>query len=295
MYLTQNKIKDIPPNTISSFTGLKLLELGANKLRTLEVSTTVDEDEGEEDGGENNTNDSSKAGVNGTGLELQQLATAGGSNDPNSSALLGLVNLEELWLGKNKITSMFLPNLPNLKKVAFHANRLTEWNTQFFKNCPNITHLYCSENNLPNFSVPETFAHTEKLVELDLSCNIIQRIPSDMHILRNLKEFWINKNKIDFDDENAESIAGLWKLRLTTLYMEHNPCWDGNFTDGGAKYTSILKKACGDSLEQLDATVFEFERAKEQDLYGTLYKDRDNTVKGIRKFPKPDKEKEGES
>ena len=47
-----------------------------------------------------------------------------------------------------------------------------------------------------------------------------------MICLRNLRELWVNSNKIDFDSEESTSIAGLWKLSLSALYMEHNPAWD---------------------------------------------------------------------
>ena len=64
LYLTNNKLTDLEPNTINCFKQLEHLELGANRFRNV------------------------------------------------SPALEGLSNLKELWLGKNKITTMHLPPMP---------------------------------------------------------------------------------------------------------------------------------------------------------------------------------------
>ncbi len=49
--------------------------------------------------------------------------------------LEGLTNLKEVWLGKNKLTTMFLPPMPKLERIAWQCNRLQAWNKDFFKNC----------------------------------------------------------------------------------------------------------------------------------------------------------------
>ena len=50
-----------------------------------------------------------------------------------------------LWL-----ISKELPNLPLLERVSLQSNRLEEWNSEIFQNCPKICELYLSHNNLPS-------------------------------------------------------------------------------------------------------------------------------------------------
>ena len=54
LYLTQNKFKEIPCGTVSTFKNLELLELGSNKLRDLmeveESDSEADGPDGEQDG-----------------------------------------------------------------------------------------------------------------------------------------------------------------------------------------------------------------------------------------------------
>merc|ERR1712032_477187 len=73
------------------------------------------------------------------------------------SVVNGLTNLRELWLGKNKITSMAISqNLPNLEICSVQCNRLEHWDESFFKNCPKLRLLYLSENRLPDFDFSTT-------------------------------------------------------------------------------------------------------------------------------------------
>lgn len=248
LYLSNNKIVEIPQGTLEHFPNLELLELGANRLREI------------------------------------------------PACVRKLSNLRELWLGKNKIRTMELeqpaesssselgkPLLPFLKHCSLQANRLTSYHTNFFKNCPNLTHFYLSENQLGDFEFPQTFGHLKALTELDLSQNVITTIPKDFK-LEALRELWINANRIDFDDVNSPGIAGLWNLRLSCLYMEHNPGYDGNFKDGGERYKKTLRRVCGPCLLQLDAILFAMQQKIEEDKFGTVYATRDNSVPGIRKI-----------
>ncbi len=202
---------------------------------------------------------------------------------PKSNSSSGLNNLRELWLGKNKITSMAITaSLPNVHTCSVQCNRLEVWEESFFRNCPKLEKLYLSENALPSFDFATTFAHVPDLEELDLSHNRIDTIPKTFK-LEKLTELWMNANKVDFIDEKSEAIAGLWNLKLQCLYLEHNPCWDANYKDGGETYKRILRKVCGPSLKQLDAIMFEIHDQMNQDYYGTVYAGRDDSVAGIRK------------
>lgn len=145
------------------------------------------------------------------------------------------------------------------------------------------------ENNLPDFDFETTFAHLPNLTELDLSQNALTRIPKAFgQNAQALRELWMSSNKVDFADENSDSIAGLWGLtKLECLYLEYNPCWDSNYKDGGPTYNRVLRKVCF-SLRQLDAIHLDLEEALEKDKYGIIYGARDNSVRGIRQVEKTD-------
>ena len=104
LYLPNNKIETVAAENVTCFPNLEILELGANRLRTV-------------------------------------------------PSLRGLTQLRELWLGKNKITSMGLFSeegeaggwqLPFLHTCSLQCNRLEEWDESFFKGCPALVKLYLS-------------------------------------------------------------------------------------------------------------------------------------------------------
>lgn len=67
--------------------------------------------------------------------------------------------------------------------------------------------------------------------------------------------------------------------------MEHNPCWDQNYPDGGPTYQKTLRQILQPygKLQQLDWIFFDFEKELWDDYYGAIFQYRDDTVKGIRK------------
>jgi protein phosphatase 1 regulatory subunit 7 len=54
---------------------------------------------------------------------------------------VNLTKLQELWLGKNKISCMGLPPMPALRRLSLQNNRLETWDESLFFNAPNHTHL----------------------------------------------------------------------------------------------------------------------------------------------------------
>mmetsp|Transcript_18631 Transcript_18631/g.46511 ORF Transcript_18631/g.46511 Transcript_18631/m.46511 type:complete len:527 (-) Transcript_18631:371-1951(-) len=278
LYLPSNKLEDVPDGGLSCFTELEVLELGANRLRKIPA-------------------------------DVQHMP-----------------KLRELWLGKNKITSMKVdfgvdgagngaevemeeaggaagdaasarpgtppdgPLLPNLEICSLQCNRLENFDASFFANCGGrLKQLYLSENNLPDFDFASTFKHCPNLETLDVSQNKnLKTLPADFRLAK-LEELWCSSCGIDFDDatapENSKGIAGLWNLKLKCLYLEHCPCYDGNYPDGGEKYKQVLRKVCGPSLTQLDALDLEFEDQVKEHKYETIYAARDDTVPGIRRVP----------
>lgn len=128
-----------------------------------------------------------------------------------------LVNLQELWLGKNKIGSMALPPLPHLKHLSMQNNRLETWDGALFANCPGLTHLYLGHNNLPD--MPEDFGALTDLQELDLAKNAIKKIVP-IPQLRSLQDLWMNDNQVE-DLEEIRNLAAFPSLQA--IYLERNP------------------------------------------------------------------------
>eukprot|EP00375_Theileria_parva_P001253 XP_763924.1 hypothetical protein [Theileria parva strain Muguga] len=99
-----------------------------------------------------------------------------------------LQTLNALWLGKNKLTSMAIPELPNLEKCSIQNNRVREWDECVVKNLPNLREFY-------------------------LSCNKLTEIPSFI-------SYMLNDNQID----TLSDVKALGSLKaLKVLYLERNP------------------------------------------------------------------------
>lgn len=105
-----------------------------------------------------------------------------------------LTNLEELWLGKNKIEQINLPYLPKLKKLSVQHNRLTDICEKSIKNILCVEELYISYNKINH--IIDTFKDLKHLKVFDLSYNEINNI-SICSYLKSLEELWLNNNNID--------------------------------------------------------------------------------------------------
>lgn len=179
-----------------------------------------------------------------TNLKMLEL----GSNRIRSvpAEISGLINLEELWLGKNKIASMILPPLPALRHLSLQNNRLEQWEPAFFQNLSQLTHLYLGHNNLPD--LPAEFALLTNLVEVDLVRNAITKIKA-IPELEKLEELWMNDNKI----EDLLEIANLSAFKsLKTIYLERNPMQDLGNKEQEKRYQEAILKAVP-NITQIDA------------------------------------------
>lgn len=157
-----------------------------------------------------------------------------------------LSNLQELWLGKNKIVSMALPPLSRLRRLSLQNNRLEVWDPALFHNCPGLTHLYLGHNNLPD--LPEEFAVLTNLVELDLARNAIKTI-RPIPELAKLEELWMNDNQVE-DLSEVRNLAAFPALK--TVYLERNPMHGLGNEESEARYKAAILEAVP-SLAQLDA------------------------------------------
>mmetsp|Transcript_15462 Transcript_15462/g.35328 ORF Transcript_15462/g.35328 Transcript_15462/m.35328 type:complete len:389 (+) Transcript_15462:67-1233(+) len=160
--------------------------------------------------------------------------------------LSSLEDLEELWLGKNKIVSMALPPLPKLRKCSMQNNRLEVWDAALFANAPKLTHLYMGHNNLPD--LPDDVAKLTELVEIDLARNAITLI-RPFPQLGKLEELWLNDNQVASMDE-VSNLRAFPALR--TVYLERNPIHGLGNPASEERYKEAILQAVPD-LAQLDA------------------------------------------
>lgn len=157
-----------------------------------------------------------------------------------------LVNLEELWLGKNKIVSMALPPLPKLRHLSLQNNRLEVWDGALFANCSGLTHLYLGHNNLPD--LPEDIAILVNLEEIDLARNAIKSI-RPLPQLAKLEELWMNDCQVE-DLTEVRNLASFSNLK--TVYLERNPMHGLGNEECEKKYKEAIMEAVP-YITQLDA------------------------------------------
>jgi len=191
------------------------------------------------------------------GLSRLRLLELGSNNlrevDPNQELQHVAGALEELWLGRNKITTLgqALRPLTKLKKLSVQSNRLTEVgegaplaaNTE-------LRELYLSHNGLTG--APAGLGHLLQLQTLDLAGNQLTTLAGvGLENLTKLTELWLNDNKLQ-DWEGVEPVLRALANSLETVYLEHNPVQK---LQGPQEYVQRVRSAVP-KLQQLDATLF---------------------------------------
>jgi hypothetical protein len=143
-----------------------------------------------------------------------------------------LTCLEELWLGKNKITELRvclyrgrlstktdnrqnLSTLQNLRILSIQSNRLTS--LAGLESLSNLEELYVSHNALLQLTGLE---HNCALRVLDISNNKLTSLANISH-LQALEEFWASSNLFESFDEFEQELGQI--KALTTVYFEGNP------------------------------------------------------------------------
>lgn len=216
------QVFDISFNEISSLSGLSKV---SNTLKELYVSkneiTKLEEIEHFQ------------------GLQMLEL----GSNKLRVMENLGtLVNLQELWLGRNRIRAVNLCGLKCLRKVSLQSNRLTSM--KGFEECVTLEELYLSHNGISKMEGLSTLVN---LRVLDVSSNKLTSI-DDVEKLTRLEDLWLNDNQIASMEGIGDAVAGS-REKLTTIYLEHNPCAKS------PNYTATLRQIFP-NIEQIDSQVF---------------------------------------
>ncbi|KAG9016641.1 hypothetical protein FRB90_002708 [Tulasnella sp. 427] len=161
---------------------------------------------------------------------------------PNDTEAYALVNLEELWLGKNKIIKLEnLAHLCKLRILSIQSNRIVK--LEGLEGLVDLEELYISHNGLERL---EGLDKNMKLTTVDIGSNRIPKIENISH-LQSLEEFWANDNKIP-SLHDLEAQLGKTST-LKTIYLEGNPCQKEDM----ANYRRKVKLALP-QLVQIDAT-----------------------------------------
>lgn len=160
--------------------------------------------------------------------------------------LSGLVSLEELWLGKNKIEVLQgIDKLTKLRRLDVQSNRLTIVENLTSQR-ETLEELYLAHNAITTegASVATGLAQDfPNLSVLDLSRNRLTTTLPFAHLL-SLDELWLSGNKID----KIEDVQPVGALNLDTIYLEYNPVQDD----------PLYRKRVAETipaLNQIDATL----------------------------------------
>lgn len=183
-------------------------------------------------------------------LAALQLLELGDNRLREIDNLSGVPALTSLWLGRNKIGSLNgLDAVPNLQQLGLQSNRLTTLGVGLAP-VVGLRELYVSHNGLTSL---EGIGHLTQLHTLDVGSNRIERI-SDLEALVNLREFWVNNNRLSCFDNLATLAVSC--PHLATIYLEGNPL--ASAPDYAARALGVLPGG----LTQLDALPVEVVRRR---------------------------------
>jgi|AntRauTorckE5430_2_1112549.scaffolds.fasta_scaffold06382_3 protein phosphatase 1 regulatory subunit 7 len=163
-----------------------------------------------------------------------------------------LINLEELWLGKNKIENIEgVSNLKKLRRLDVQSNRLTSVENLVGLE-DTLEELYLAHNGIDDEGAMKAsglMLQFKELTTLDLSKNRLTSCKPFAHMF-SLNELWVSSNEIGtFEDVEPMSVLGTRdEACLKEVYMEHNPIYND------FEYRKRLKEIVP-SLVQIDANV----------------------------------------
>ena len=207
LYLANNKIKELCG--INHLKNLRKLDLGYNRIRTFLTDNTDD-----------NTT----------------------TENESTSRLSGLENLEELWIGKNKLESLDgLQNLTKLRRLDVQGNRLislVDDNNVCYLNAQRgkLEELYLALNGLTNDSLAgllstdtdtssqqnKKYVTFPKLTVLDLSRNRLNSIDALFKIMNDDDGSTGATGPGDDDaNVNVDDVVGYWPV-LESLWLSGN-------------------------------------------------------------------------
>ncbi|KAL7239956.1 hypothetical protein ACSBR2_005757 [Camellia fascicularis] len=156
--------------------------------------------------------------------------------------LQNFTNLQELWLGRNRIRAINLCGLKCIKKISLQSNRLTSM--AGLEECIALEELYMSHNGIAKMEGLSTLIN---LRVLDVSSNKLTAI-DDIKNLPRLEDLWLNDNQITSLEDIAEAVAGS-RDKLTTIYLERNSCAKS------PNYMTTVRQVFP-NIQQIDSEVF---------------------------------------
>ncbi|KAF5726013.1 Protein phosphatase 1 regulatory subunit pprA [Tripterygium wilfordii] len=156
--------------------------------------------------------------------------------------LQNLTNLQELWLGRNRIKVVNLCGLKCVKKISLQSNRLTSM--KGFEECIALEELYLSHNGISKMEGLSTLVN---LRLLDVSSNKLTSV-NEIQNLTELEDLWLNDNQIESLEGIAEAVAGS-RGKLATIYLENNPCVKS------PTYIATLRQIFP-NIQQIDSNIY---------------------------------------
>jgi len=132
------------------------------------------------------------------------------------SQLPKLVSLTSVNFQANRLTGEvnLSGNLPNLKIIKFHGNKITSiCSSSFFQHIPMLTELVLSFNSLP--TIPPEISICANLESVDFSHNQITNLPDVFSGMKNLRSFSASNNQLS---ELPASLCGLENLNRVFVF-----------------------------------------------------------------------------
>ncbi|KAL2929063.1 Protein phosphatase 1 regulatory inhibitor subunit PPP1R7-like protein [Bienertia sinuspersici] len=241
LVLRDNKLKNIPD--VSIFKNLVVLDVSFNEIPSLSGLSKASNTLKELFVSKNEVNKIEEI----EHFHELQILELGSNRLRVMENLATLINLQELWLGRNRIKAINLCGLKCIKKLSLQSNRLTSM--KGLEECVALEELYLSHNGISKMEGLSTLAN---LHVLDIASNKLTAI-EDIEKLTMLEDLWLNDNQIASLEGMAEAVAGSTE-KITTIYLENNPC------ARLPNYTATLREIFP-KIEQIDSQIAAYDFA----------------------------------
>lgn len=141
--------------------------------------------------------------------------------DSISGAFKGLKSLLYLDLSYNELTKLPIGLPPTINFLYFDNNKIGNIPDEYFQGFKALQYLRVSHNVLKDSGVPGNAFNISSLIELDLSFNLLEKIPA---VNEGLENFYLHVNKIQkFDLSSFCKVVGpLEYSRVRTLRLDGN-------------------------------------------------------------------------